>query len=319
MYRIFYFIALVVMTSTIQVQAQTPDNTLGSDISISVTPNNPEPLSPVTLEVKSYSIDLNQSTIVWRYNGKIISSGIGRNSIVVTTPNVNNSGLVTATVSGNGFNPSTTAIDLRTAKVDLLWEAADSYTPPFYKGKAMFVKNGLVRVTAIQLRSAPKNLSYEWSRNDSVIQGASGYNKNSFVFRNETLKPQENISVVAENGLFSGKNSITLNPREPQIVLYQNKEGFIDYNNGHLSSISTQAPGITLRFEPYFFSTPQSMDRNLQFTIKNNSNELFGEQRQNEISLSRPENGGQSIIEVGVNTVVYSLQNALKQFSVLFN
>jgi hypothetical protein len=237
----------------------------------------------------------------------------------VTTPSANNAGLVTATVSGNGFSTSTTAIDLRTAKVDLLWEAADSYTPPFYKGKAMFIKNGLVRVTAIQLRSAPKNLSYEWSRNDSVDSDSSGYNKNSIVFRNETLKQQERISVVAENGLFNGKNSLTLSPKEPQIVLYQKKEGFIDYNNGHLSEISSQGPGITLRFEPYFFSIPQSMARNLEFTIKNNDNRLYGEQRQNEISLSRPENGGQSAIEVGVATTVYSLQNALKQFNILFN
>lgn len=299
--------------------AQFGGTSLASDVSISVIPSNPQPLEPVLLEVKSYSVDLNQANIAWRYNGKIISSGIGRTRINTTAPSANTAGLITATVTGSGFATSTTAIDLRTAKVDLLWEAADSYTPPFYKGKAMFVNNGLVRVTAIPARSSPKNLSFEWSRNDSVDLSVSGYNKSSITFRNETLKKQERVDVVAESGFFRGSNSVTIIPTSPQIVLYQKQEGFIDYNNGHLSSIATSAPGITLRFEPYFFSTPQGIDRNLTFEIKNNENQIYGDQKQNELSFSRPENGGQSSVEVGVNTIVYSLQNALREFIVLFN
>lgn len=319
MYRIFFLIICLTLVTPTPTLAQFGGNGMSSDISIGVTPSNPEPLQSVVLEVKSYSVDLNQANIAWRYNGKVISSGIGRVRITVNAPSANAAGLITATVSASGFATSTTAIDLRTAKVDLLWEAADSYTPPFYKGKAMFVNNGLVRVTAIQSRSAPKNLTYEWSRNDSVDLNISGYNKNSIVFRNETLKQQERISVIAESGLFSGSNSLTITPTKPQIVLYQKQEGFIDYNNGHLSAISTGAPGITLRFEPYFFSIPQSMERNLEFEIKNNENILYGEQRQNEISLSRPENGGQSSLEVTVGTIVYSLQNAVREFIILFN
>jgi archaellin len=319
MYRIFFlfiFLSLILATPTF---AQFSDANLGSDISISAIPENPEPLESVILEIKSYSIDLNQANIAWRYNGKTVSSGIGRTRISIVAPNANNAGLVTATVTGTGFATSSTSIDLRTAKIDLLWEAADSYTPPFYKGKAMFIANGLIRVTAIQALSSPKNLSFEWSRNDSVALDASGYNKNSMVFRNETLKKQENISVIAQSGLFNGRNNISLTPTKPQIVLYQKIEGFIDYANGHLSALSTKAPGITLRFEPYFFSTPQNIDTNLTFDIKNNDNQLYGNQKQNEISLSRPDNGGQSNIEVSINTVVYSLQNALKQFIILFN
>lgn len=319
MYRIFFLAVFLGLSFITPTSAQLGDASLASDISISVVPNNPQPLEPVILEVKSYSVDLNQANIAWRYNGKVVSSGIGRTRINVIAPEANSAGLITATVSGVGFASSTTAIDLRTAKVDLLWEAADSYTPPFYKGKAMFVNNGLVRVTAIPARSAPKNISFEWSRNDSVDLSVSGYNKNSITFRNETLKQQERISVTAESGLFRGNNSLTITPTKPQIVLYQKQEGFIDYNNGRLSSIATSAPGITLRFEPYFFSTPGGMDKNLVFEIKNNENQIYGDQRQNEISFSRPENGGESSIEVGVGTIVYSLQNALRQFTILFN
>ncbi len=314
MYRIFFLMVFLGLSFVTPTSAQFGDTSLASDISISAIPSNPQPLEPTILEVKSYSVDLNQANIAWRYNGKIVSSGIGRTRINIIAPEANSAGLITATVSGVGFATSTTALDIRTAKIDLLWEAADSYTPPFYKGKALF-SNG----SAIPARSAPKNISFEWSRNDSVDLSVSGYNKNSITFRNETLKQQERVSVVADSGLFRGTNSLIITPTKPQIVLYQKQEGFIDYNNGRLSSIATSAPGVTLRFEPYFFSTPQGIDRNLTFEIRNNDNQLYGDKVQNEISLSRPVNGGESTIQVGVGTIVYSLQNALRQFSILFN
>jgi hypothetical protein len=152
-----------------------------------------------------------------------------------------------------------------------------------------------------------------------VLSDASGYNKSSIVFRNETLKQQEDVSVVAQSGFFSGSNSISLIPDKPQLVMYQKQDGFTDYNNGYLSEFRTGEPGITLRFEPYFFSTPQSIATNLEFDIKNNDNQLYGNQKPNEISLSRPDNGGRSDLEVSINTAVYSLQNILKRFSIIFN
>lgn len=319
MYRIFFLLITFSVLTTQTTFAQFENVSLGSDISISAFPENPEPLQTVTLEVTSYSTDLNQATIVWRYNGKIVSSGIGRTRINVTAPNSGGSGLVTATVSGTGFASSTTALDIRTAKVDLLWEAADSYTPPFYKGKALLSPNGLIRVTAIPAFSAPKNISFEWSRNDIVTLGASGYKKDSFTFRNETLKQQERVSVITSGGLYAGKNNITVTPTRPELVMYKKQEGFVDYANGYLTGIATREPGITLRFEPYFFSVQRDdINNDLVFDIKNNDNSILGDEKKNEVSLSSPDNGGQVEMSVAANTSVYSLQNALRQFTILF-
>jgi hypothetical protein len=320
MYRTFFLLIILGLFGATPIFAQSGDISPASDITISMTPSNPDPGERIVLEIKSYGVNLNQANIVWRYNGKIVSSGIGRTSINTVAPNANSTGLITATVSGAGFETISTALDIRTAKVDLLWEAADSYTPPFYKGKALLSTNGLIRVTAIPARSAPKNISYEWSRNDAVVQSASGYNKNSFTFRNETLKRQERISVTSESGLYGGTSSITLVPTLPQLVLYKKEEGFIDYNKGYTSTMTTTDPGITLRFEPYFFSSQRnSLSTDLVFEIKNNDNIIYGNQKPNEISLSRPDNGGLVNIGVSVNTSVYSLQNVLKQFSIIFN
>lgn len=320
MYRVLFLLSfLSLFLIPLSTSAQVDGSALSPDIAISAVPSNPEPLESVTLTLTSYSVDLNQALIVWRYNGTIISSGTGRKTINIKAPKANTTGLVTATISGAGFSSTTTTFDLRTAKIDLLWEAADSYTPPFYKGKAMLSPNGLIRVTAIPAQSAPKNISFEWSRNDAVVSSASGYNKSSMTFRNETLKQQERISVTATSGLFGGTSTVVITPAKPQLVAYKKQEGFIDYAIGYLSQIPTNATGLTVRFEPYFFSVQhQSIADDLVFTIKNNESVLSGDTRPNEISLSRPDNGGESGLEVSVNTSVYSLQNALKQFTILF-
>ncbi len=318
MYRIFFVAMVFGLLWTPISYAQFSDNGMGTDVSITAIPENPGPLEPVFLELKSYSADLNQVNVVWRYNGTIVSSGIGKTKFNTLAPKANTSVLLTATISGSGVTSTTAAINLRTASIDLLWEAVDSYTPPFYKGKALFLANGTLRVTAIPTRSAPKNISFLWSRNGSVDSDLSGYNKDSIIFENDILKKEERISVEAQGGFFGGSNTLSLSPSKPQLVVYQKRDGFIDYNNGHLSSFATGEPGIILRFEPYFFSTPNSISNDLVFDIKNNNNSLYGYNKPNELSLSRPDNGGQSIISVGVSTTAYSLQNILKQFNILF-
>lgn len=318
MYRIFFLAIVFGLLSAPISYAQFSDSGIGSDISITSIPENPGPLEPVFLELKSYSADLNQANIVWRYNGTIVSSGIGKTKFNTLAPKANTSVLLTATISGSGITSTTASINLRTASIDLLWEAVGAYTPPFYKGKALFLTNGTIRVTAIPTRSAPKNISFLWTRNDDVDEDSSGYNRDSIVFENDILKKDEHISVDTQGGFFGGSNTITISPSKPQLVMYQKKDGYIDYNNGFLSSFSTGEPGVVLRFEPYFFSTPNSIANDLIFDMKNNNNSLYGYNKPNELSLSRPDNGGLSAISVGVNTAVYSLQNILKQFNILF-
>lgn len=300
--------------------AQFENASLSPDISIVANPENPRPGDSVFLEVVSFSVDLNQATIIWKFNDKTIASGIGKTKISITAPSSNANGLISATVTGSGFQTTQALYTLRSASVDLLWEAVDAYTPPFYKGKALLSRNGLIRVSAIQTRSAPKNLSFEWTRNDVAVPAYSGYNKNALVFKNETLKGEERVSVSANGGLFSGSKSITLTPGKPKIVGYQKRDGFIDYANGFTNTFQTTDPGITFRFEPYFFSIPRGdLSKDLSFDIKNGGVTVFGDTKPNEISLSNPGNRQESTITVSINTVLYSLQNALQAFSISFN
>jgi hypothetical protein len=81
----------------------------------------------------------------------------------------------------------------------ILWEAVDSYAPPFYEGKKLPSPESIVRIASIpnflgiKQSSSTKNAVYVWSRNKSVIPDAGGYGKILFLF-NTTAFDQVNLS-----------------------------------------------------------------------------------------------------------------------------
>jgi hypothetical protein len=286
------------------------------DLSIIAIPNDPLPLQQVRLEVKSYAMNLDSATITWKSDGRILDSGVGRTRLTVTAPA--NGGVATITASVGGIGQAVASITLRPSSVDMLWEAADAYTPPFYKGKALPPINGVFRVTAIPAANVPRNLVYRWSRNGSSQQTSSGYGKSSLLFRNSELQTTERVDVSAESGNFTGASSITITPRAPSLVAYQSIDGFIDYANGSTKTISSNQPGTVVRFEPYYFSRSRSITSDLSFNFDVADQPIAGTQTPNELRLSRPEGGGAVSIHAVVDTVTYSLQHIDRLFTLIF-
>lgn len=289
------------------------------DLSISAIPSDPRPGQQVQFEAISYSVDLTQTLIVWKYNNRTVHSSIGGTKISLTAPGAGETGTVTATISGGGFSPVTEGYILRPASIDLLWEAPDSYTPPFYKGKAHPSTNAIIRGYAVPTASAPRNLYYTWSRNDSVQQSVSGMGKNAYVFKNSELNTFERIKVAADGSFFSGTSTAAVIPRTPSLIAYEKIDGFINYAAGTTNRINTDNQGIIVRFEPYFFSIARNIASDLTFNIRLGEEEIAGGQNINEIRLARPENGGTFSMNVLISANTYTLQSVNRLFSMLFN
>ncbi len=289
------------------------------DLAIIATPINPLPGEKITLTLQSYSTDLSQASIIWSYNGKAVASGTGRTTVSVIAPASGALGTITASASGN-FDATSATLVLRPASVDLLFEGADSYTAPFYKGLALPSSGGIVRVTAIPSISAPKGLSFNWKRDGEAQQTASGYAKSSLLFKHDELQPTETVEVTENNGSFSGAGSISITPGSPIVAGYFNNDGFVDYANGSTGILNTTGTGALIHFEPYFISSPNSLSRDLTFTYTDDSGTLLDPSNlKNELGLSRPDNGGGSDFNTAVSTVVFTLQNITKRFTVNFN
>lgn len=290
---------------------------ISSDVSLTAIPDNPEPLSVVEISATSFSVDLNNHNIEWSYNNKVIASGTGKKSIKVTAPEAGGTAIVSVKIYGEDFETIVGSTVIRPGSVDMLWEAVDSYVPPFYKGKPLLSYGGIVRVTAIPGTASPKTTVFNWKRNSIPMESLSGFGKSSIIFKQKELDSIENISVETGGSTLSGRNSITIEPVLPSIIAYQNSEGFIDYMHGWLENIPIIGTGALLRFEPYFFSAPVNLVNDLDMKISVDGAQV-NTGGGNEVSLSA-ENGTEGEVNVSVFTKEYSLQNAKTIFGIKFN
>jgi len=198
-------------------------------ILLNVAPENPTPGQNVSITLNSYTNDLDSVLISWSINGKNVSSGIGKKSFSLNAPKAGEESGVVATISlPDGIVE--TKIMIRPSVVVLLWQAKDSYVPPFYKGKALASPDSAVKVIALpEIVSSsglvnPKNMTYLWKKDYTNNQDGSGYGKSSFSYVNDYLEDSNNIGVVAStlDQKYSSAANVNIGMVKPKIVFYKN-------------------------------------------------------------------------------------------------
>ena len=232
-----------------------------ASILVDVAPENPAPGENVTINLNSYANNLDSVSISWSVDGKVASSGIGKKSFSVVAPKSGEEMTVIAAIALPD-GPIDTRIIIRSAVMVLLWQAEDSYVPPFYKGKALPTPESTVKVVAMpEIKSGSgmvdsKNMVYAWKQNYTNNQDSSGYGKNFFTYTSDYLDNSNNIDVVAttSDGKYSSEASIDIGTYQPKIEFYKDdtRMGTLWDNtlaNGH------QIPGDEVLFAaPYFIS-----------------------------------------------------------------
>lgn len=249
-----------------------------SSVDLLVSPRSPRPYDTVRLEVRSFSADLDRSTISWYVNGALEQSGIGERVFETRVSKAGDATRVEARVAPSTGSPVIRSITLRPASVDILWHA-HTYTPPFYRGKALPASRGLIVFTAIPnlvnsrgIASDPSNIIYTWQQSGITLGGASGYGRKQVVLEGEAVSLQPmNVSVIATsfNETLEAADSVQLRVKSPQIVFYEKHplEG-IRYEKAFGSSFSLAKEEISLRAEPYFFSLDDVANGLLEYTWK---------------------------------------------------
>lgn len=226
-----------------------------ADLSISMEPNVPAPYSTVTLTLVSYSMDVNTSNIVWTVQGREVRRGIGEKSITVGLGPAGSRVPVTATVSDTAGNVIKSTITIAPHAVSVLWEAVESYTPPFYEGKALPAEGSKVRVTVLP-DATTGVASYAWFENDTALESASGYGRGSVVVALDPLVDENRITVRVKTiaGNISEK-SISLVPRDVMLMVYPYDDiiGTL-FARTFIRRIEV-AKDTTLSLEPFYFST----------------------------------------------------------------
>jgi hypothetical protein len=207
-----------------------------SSILVNMVPENPAPNEKVNITLNSYAANLDSVLISWFVNGKNTSSGIGKKSFSLNAPSAGGETKITATISLPDGAIDTNII-IRPSAMTLLWQAQDSYVPPFYKGKAMPSAESSVKIVAMpEIKSGsslvdPRNMTYSWKKDYTNNVDGSGYGKNAFTFINDYLDDSNNVSVVASttDQKYSSQANINVPTFQPKILFYKN-----DLNMGTL-------------------------------------------------------------------------------------
>ncbi|MDB5238235.1 MAG: seg [Candidatus Kaiserbacteria bacterium] len=243
-----------------------------SAVSISTAPAYPGPNASVTLTVQSALYDVGNGTITWTAGGRVIAQGVGATEAHIVTGPIGSATQVQVTVSGDNGTASR-AITITPASIDLLWES-DSYTPPFYRGRALSSAGSSVTVVAIPhlVRSGsaipPETLTYTWKKDGAVVSSASGRGKSTAVFDGPMLYGTSAISVTAasSDGTLAANGILRIPDTAPRLMLYEDTPLFgILYNKALVNTTYIPETEMSFTVVPFFGPTVSATDPRLEY------------------------------------------------------
>ncbi len=319
-------IVFAIAQSALAITANTPITSeitdLQEQIDSTIKPEFPNPGDKVTISLEAYGTDLNRASIKWTVNGSEVQSGKGLKSLTVIAGELGQKQTITATiVPVNGF-PITKIFYVNPQSIDLIWQS-DTYTPPFYRGKAMFSPQERVTLVAMPnlvsangSRISPNNVTYKWKR-DFVVQGKlSGFGAQTFSYKGDILMQPVNIGLEAS--IDSGDTAaiyIELAPTFPEVHLYEHSPIYGTLYNREMSGAFEfgSAAERTLIASPYFFGADQRGSPTLDYSWFLNSNQINVPEGQNSITFRNTDNlEGEAQIGVSVKNNSNFLEQASK-------
>jgi len=237
-----------------------------ANILVSTAPQNPAPYENTTINLKSFAYNLDSVLITWSVDGKNMSSGIGKKSFSINAPAAGAEINVVATLDlPDGIIQ--TKIIIKPSVMVLLWQANDSYVPPFYKGKALPTPDSELKIVAMpEIRTSAglvdsRNMTYAWKKDYTNNVNGSGYGRNAFLFINDYLEDSNTVSVVAStiDQKYSSSASVNIGTKQPKILFYKNDNVLgTMWQNSLSDTYRIKGPEV-IEAVPYFIS-PKEID-----------------------------------------------------------
>ncbi len=230
MFRKFFNISYVIffllffLTHTVNAQFTGLDG-----VELTITPDNPGPEEQVVATLNAYGVDINTLELSWILNGENVQSGKGLRIYSFKSGKLGSKNTLEVIGQKNGQIFSKRII-FSPAKVDILYEA-NSYTPPFYKGKPRLPFQGSLKLVAIPniLDASGKKVPdskiiFKWKDGNQYLNNLSGYGKNNIAYKSDNDLPKTiEITVEAsypDNGAFASK-TVSIEPIESKVVFYE--------------------------------------------------------------------------------------------------
>jgi hypothetical protein len=292
----------------------------GVDILVSVVPENPKPYEDVTIVIDSYSADLNSAIIEWRSGEKVLLKDTGIKDFSFKMGALNTKSVIDIKITTPAGETVQKRIILEPADMDILWQATNSYVPPFYRGKALPPKEGEVRVIAIPTGSKgiqANNATYIWKLNSQTQQDQSGYKKNNFLFdlsSSGSLDTVEVASTPTAGGSVS-TGQLKISGINPQILFYKKlgNEGIL-YNKNLSQEFFLEESEITLVAEPYFMGNTQSNTNEYEWKL--NGEIIPTPAKRNMLTIRPTSRGGYAKVNLMIENTLKLFQSAKQELKI---
>lgn len=296
-------------------------------LSLVASPSSPSPRETVTVRAATPTFDKNTAVFSWSVDGKSRPdfSGLGKDSISLTAGGVGSVTTVRVNVSRAGSEGNSASLNIIVSDLALPW-FAETYTPKWYKGKALPVANSVVSVAAIPriiiggraLR--PEELIYRWDLDDE--EGiVSGIGKETFRVKISDLpKTTHRVRVLVED---AGKRiqkeaEVFFLAFEPRVVIYPSSPlGGGEWRSAAANFSAASGGLLDFVAEPFFFSA--STKKTLAFSWNVAGQEVAGSpQNPHIITLNTAGlNEGEIPISVNADDRDEFVPSAFKSFNLI--
>lgn len=247
----------------IPTESEVMQQSIEQGLEADITPEHPGPYEQVEVRVTSHLTDLNRAELFWYVDNQLVRSGRGVRSHALEVGglgSVTTVELIVRTIDGKRITKQFT---FRPAEVSLLWEA-QSYTPPFYKGRALASPQATVKLVAqpeFVLTSgeklSPDELVYTWKRGNQVLQEESGYGANVAYIQAPKPFGETDITVEVSSlyNTYQAEQTLNIPVVDPRVVIYKKDPlagiNFANATQGIAESVGSE---VTLFAAPYYFS-----------------------------------------------------------------
>lgn len=307
MQKTVLFFALALVFAPGVLSAQLGGGGAGEALNFILAPERPRAESPVTIELESFTIDLNSARISWFINKRTAREGVGEKKLAVLVGalgTITTISVVAETADGRKLTGETV---IRPANVDLLSEAS-GYTPPFYRGKALMPFEGTAFVAALPAfvdgsgaRLSPSQLIYTWRENGEVIGDSSGVGRSLFVVASRIpIRPKTvSVEVASLDGTLSATASTAVSPVEPRLILFEDHPLYgLQFHRALRGTVPLTKDEVRVIAVPFYFETPRRSSPRISYTWVLNFAPLSGEKKPALVLRRASDDGGRSALSV---------------------
>jgi hypothetical protein len=253
-----------------------------NDVSLDIYPENPQPHQTVSINIQSFSTNLDEADITWSINGIQKLKGFGKKSLSFTTGKAGEVTNIQIDIMTSIGVPIVKSFSITPNSVDLIAEP-ETYTPPFFKGKPLFTHQSTVVFVAFPhivsngVEIPSEKLIYKWSKDGDVLGSNSGYGKNILTYNAPLISRDFNIDVVVTDPTTNStaEGSMDMFPQEPIIVFYRKDPLYgVQYNKALVDSYKLAGKEVEITAVPYYFSGSSNTDSQLQYKWSINGNPI---------------------------------------------